>query len=176
MIKTFILFFFCIICVTVKSFGQNDTISNNTDSIPNYSEAYFPGGIDSLYHYLEENFFISRTEVSYTLNEYLVADIMITINKKGEVIATTAESSNYQLSYALERAFMDIPPFAPATKNGKPVTSYASLKFVFFIKGNRMEVSEHIYFKTISKDSSTNWIKALLVAVAVSVLLLLWGF
>lgn len=141
--------------------------------IPERTSCEFPGGVDSLYRCLEQKFLISRTELQFEQYQDLVGDVKLTINKKGEVISVN--SGYTKIEYELERAFMSLPPFIPATVKGNPVTSYVELKFMFMVKGNRMEVTEHLMYHTSARDKDTSWLKAALVAGSVVIFLILWG-
>ncbi len=139
----------------------------------NRTQPMFPGGVDSLYVCLEQYFRISRTELQFQQNEDLTGDVRLTINRKGQVIHVN--SGMTRIEYELERAFMSLPPFIPATVNGKPVTSYVELKFMFFIAGNRMKITDHLLYHTYVREKENSWLKAALVAGAVVVFLIFWG-
>ncbi|MFO7722806.1 MAG: hypothetical protein R6V49_06235 [Bacteroidales bacterium] len=148
------------------------TAFSQTDSVK-IAGAEFPGGLDSLYRCLEADFRISRTDLQFDQHQDLYADVRMTINKKGEVIMVNTGQS--RIEYELERALMSLPPFVPATRDGKPVTSYVELKFMFFIAGNRMQVTDHMQFYTYTREKDNAWMKAALVAGAVVIFLILWG-
>jgi len=148
-------------------FAQSDT------SASGFRGASYPGGLDSLYYHLQENFRLSRLDNPFRMNEELIADVRITINRKGEVIhLSTGES---RIEYEMERAFRSLDPFEPAMENGKPVTSYLDLRFMFLIKGNRMEVIEHIHYFSSTHNKDSGWLKATLAGAAILLFLLLWG-
>jgi hypothetical protein len=90
-----------------------------------------------MYRELEANFRISRADFTFQQHQDLIAEVRLTIGKRGEVVHVTG--GNSQIEYELERAFRSLPPFIPAMLNGKPVTSYLELKFMFVISGNRMQ-------------------------------------
>lgn len=145
----------------------------DTAGVPANSECRFPGGVDSLYACLEQVFRISLTDHSYEQYQDLTGDVRLTINKKGQVVSVNSGGS--RIEYELERALMSLPPFIPAIRNGKPETSYVQLKFMFMIKGNRMEVTQHLNFHTASREKDSGWMKAGLIAVSLVVFLLYWG-
>lgn len=163
------------LCFLISVYSTPITAQTPADSsgVSGNSECRFPGGIDSLYASLEQVFRISLTDHSYEQYQDLIGDVRLTINKKGQVV--TVNSGGSRIEYELERALMALPPFIPAMQNGKPVTSYVQLKFMFMIKGNRMEVTQHLNFHTSSREKDTGWIKAGLIAVAVMAFLLYWG-
>lgn len=163
------LFFLTLFVAALLSHAQSDTTAE-TSSL---RQAEFPGGLDSLYKYLEQSFRISRTDLQFQQHEDLIADVRLTINKKGQVVNINTGMS--RIEYELERAFMSLPNFIPATENSKPVTSYVELKFMFFIKGNRMEVSEHLQYNAYMREKESSWIKAAIAAGAILIFLLLWG-
>jgi hypothetical protein len=149
------------------SYGQTDT------SASGFRAAIYPGGLDSLYQHLEENFRLSRLDNPFRMNEELIANVRLTINRKGEVIHVTSGDS--RIEYELERALRALSPFEAATENGKPVTSYLDLRFMFLIKGNRMEVIDHIHYFNSMHTQETGWLKAALAGAAIMLFLLLWG-
>lgn len=167
MMKRILILLAVVFCFTLTSAAQSDTITKG------YRQAEFPGGLDSLYTHLEQTFRISRTELEFQQYDDLVADVRLTINKRGQVVNVT--SGITRLEYELQRAFMSLPPFMPAARDGTPVTSYVELKFMFFIKGNRMEVTDHLQYNTYTREKEQSWIKAALVAGAVVIFLILWG-
>ncbi|HRZ41790.1 MAG TPA: hypothetical protein P5228_03705 [Bacteroidales bacterium] len=166
-----VLWLFLLVSVHVA--GITAQTPTDTAGVSGNSECRFPGGVDSLYACLEQVFRISLTEHSYEQYQDLIGDVRLTINKKGQVV--TVNSGGSRIEYELERALMSIPPFIPAMQNGKPVTSYVQLKFMFMIKGNRMEVTQHLNYHTSSRGKDTGWMKAGLIAVSVLAFLLYWG-
>jgi hypothetical protein len=114
-----------------------------------------------------------RSDHGFNQYEELVGDVRLTINKKGEVV--TVNSGLTRIEYELERALLALPPFTPALVGGKPVTSYVELKFLFFIKGNHLEVTDHLSWHTYTRTKDTGWLKAGMIGVAVILFLLLWG-
>ncbi len=165
--------FFPLIFLWIQIHGLCAQIQADSLTLPARTECEFPGGVDSLYKCLEQVFRISLTDQPYDQYQDLIGDVRITINKKGQVVSVNSGSS--RIEYELERALMLLPPFIPATQNGKAVTSYVQLKFMFMIKGNRMEVTQHLNFNTSSRDKDTGWIKAGLIAISVVAFLLYWG-
>lgn len=149
------------------SFSQNYSLKAKE------TPALFPGGLDSLYLILEQNFRISRTDLQFQQHEDLIGDVRLTISKKGEVVNVTGGPT--RIEYELERALLSLPPFIPATNQGNPVTSYVELKFMFFIKGNRMEIVEHISDHQYTRTKDTGWLKATMAAAAIVLFLILWG-
>lgn len=145
---------------------------DNIDTNKRETGAYFPGGLDSLYLHLENNFRMSRTDMIFVQGEELIADLKLTINKKGQVV-NIVHNSSLRIEYEMERAFMAIPPFVPAMSDGKPVTSYVDIKFIFVVQGNQMAVVDHLYYNTHYRDKQTGWIKAALIAGAVILFLIL---
>jgi hypothetical protein len=152
-----------------ESWAQTDSVFQ-----PTQTPCAFPGGIDSLYRCLEQSFRISMTDLPYDQYQDLTGDVRFTVNKKGQVVAVN--SGPTRIEYELERALMALPPFIPATSKGKPVTSYVEIKFMFMIKGNRMEVTQPLQYHTSAREKDTGWLKAGLVASAIVVFLLYWGF
>jgi hypothetical protein len=163
--KTTLLIPFLVLCCGTNLLSQTDSVR--------MEGAEFPGGLDSLYRCLEQSFRISRTDLQFDQHQDLYADVRMTINKKGEVISVNTGLT--RMEYELERALMSLPPFIPATRDGKPVTSYVELKFMFFIAGNRMKVTDHLQFYTYTREKDNAWMKAALVAGAVVLFLILWG-
>lgn len=161
------LFFLSAVFTVLTCHAQSDSLAET------FRQAEFPGGLDSLYKYLEQNFRISRTDLQFQQHEDLIADVRLTINKRGQVVNVNSGMSRIEVE--LDRAFMALPNFAPATDKGKPVTSYVELKFMFFIKGNRMEVSDHLQYNTYTREKESSWLKAAIAAGAILIFLMLWG-
>lgn len=147
--------------------GQSDT--TQSQPIP----ATFPGGLDSLYRELETHFRLSRTDLTFQQHQDLIADVRLTIGKRGEVVHMT--SGNSRIEYELERAFRSLSPFTPAMKDGKPHVSYLELKFMFAISGNRMQVIEHLSDHTSTRTKESGWLKAMFAGAAIVLFLILWG-
>ncbi len=161
-------FAFILTFMVTFTYGQRDS------TVEEFTHPVFPGGFDSLYFHLEENFRISRLDHSFQQHEDLIADVRLTINAKGQVIQVTGGDS--RIEYELERAFRSLPPFIPAMKDGAGVTSYLELRFMFMLKGNRMVVIEHLSDVSTMRSRESGWLKALMIGSAVLVFLLLWGF
>jgi hypothetical protein len=160
-------FFLILTCIVKLTYGQHDSI------VRGYTQPFFPGGFDSLYVHLEDNFRISRLDHSFRQQEDLIADLRLTINSKGQVIQVSGGDS--RIEYEMERAFRSLPPFTPAMNDGKAVTSYLELRFMFMLKGNQMEVIEHLGDVSTMQTRDGGWLKAVLIGSAVLVFLLLWG-
>jgi hypothetical protein len=166
--KALLLYTGLMFIMSTASYSQSDTASQTTTR-----DTEFPGGVDSLYRLLEQSFRIMRSDHGFNQYEELVGDVRLTINKKGEVV--TVNSGLTRIEYELERALLALPPFTPALVGGKPVTSYVELKFLFFIKGNHLEVTDHLSWHTYTRTKDTGWLKAGMIGVAVILFLLLWG-
>jgi hypothetical protein len=162
------IFFFVGFWTLSSVTGQTDSLS-----IPEKTLCQFPGGVDSLYRCIEQSFRISRPDFPYDQYQDLTCDVKFSVNKKGQVVSVNTGPS--PIEYELERALMNLPPFNPATLKGKPVNSYVELKFMFMIKGNRMEVLQHLQYHSSARDKDSGWLKAGLVATALVVFLLYWG-
>lgn len=153
------------VCSFVNPVSAQTTDTNDTTIMPSY-----PGGLDSLYTQIEENFLISRTDVVHDMGEEYVANLSLTINKKGEVIFVQGVSGS--VGYELERALMEVDNWIPASKDGKNITSYVDIKFTYYIKGNRIEIVDHLSVIYRVRSKNYNWLKTLLAAVAITGFLL----
>jgi len=162
-----VLFVLILLSSAVWVNGQHDTTRAP------FAAPIYPGGLDSMYRELEAHFRISRTDLTFQQHQDLIGDVRLTIGKRGEVVHVTGGTT--QIEYELERAFRSLPPFTPAMLNGKPVTSYLELKFMFIISGNRMQVIEHLSDHSSTRTKESGWLKATLVGAAIALFLILWG-